>query len=455
MSTGGGTSQTTTVQELSPEQRALIEPVIPIAKDYLKNPPSMYPGSSIAGFNPMQQMAQQMTMNAAQGMTGVTGKIPQQLQALMGGWGGTAQTAGQQGQAGQQQMQQILQAIGGAAGQVKPQINQTLQQGAQQTAPGLGFLTSGDVLSPGSNPALQGAIEAASRPVVENFQRNVLPSITQEGIASGGYGGTRQGIAEGIAGQALNRQVGDIASTLSNQNYQSGLQAMLGGLNTSVAQTGQQVSGQLGAQGAQNQLLGQLISGNLGGQQAAQGWLGQQQAGLGGAQSLLGQQGDILKQTLMPGQAVEAVGTQQQMMEQAKLSERVQRYINEQMIPFSAAQDVAAMAFGMPGGSTVSRSTGASNPMAGMQMGLGAVAALPALLGKSDRRLKHAIRKVGELLDGLSIYVFRYFGEIEDKIGLMADEVRELYPNAVVRIDNFDHVNYLAVPTWIGKRKDS
>lgn len=363
MSMGGGTSHTTTTQELSPEQRRLIEPVIPIAEQYLKNPPKMYQGSGIVGFNPLQQQAQQMTMNAANSM------LPQMQQ-----------TGAQYGQ----QMQ--------GYNNLRGQEN---------------FFTSGAVLRPQSNPALQGAIQAASRPTIQNFQEQIMPQITSMAADTGGIGGTRQGIGEGIAARGATQAVADIASSMANTNYQAGLGAMASGFN-SANQTQQQ----------QNSLL-------------------QNKAG-------------IMGQTLLPAQIKEAVGTQQQQMQQALLSEKVQKFVNEQMIPFSVAQDVASMAFGMPGGTTKSTSSQPGNPMMGMQMGMGALGMLPALIGSSDRRMKENVRKVKVLVDGLVVYVFNYIGNAARRIGLMADEVVRVYPLAVSTDDRgFKRVNYLAVPTWM------
>lgn len=405
MSMGGGTSTTTTTQELSPEQRKLIEPVIPIATDYLKNPPKQYAGTSIAGFDPLQQQAQQMTVNAANQMLPVTSAIPQQLQQIMGGYGSTVGQSAMQGQQGQQQLQGMLQG------------------------PGMNFMTSGAVLNANSNPALQQAIQGATRPIVENFQNTILPGITQEGIASGGFGGTRQGIAEGLAAKGMQTQIGDVAAQMMNQNYQAGL-------------------------GAMNTALGTQIQGQLGGQQAAQGAIQSQQAGLAGAAGTLGNAGNILQQTTLPATTLGAVGGQQQAMAQAQLSEQVQKYINEQLIPFAAAQDVAAMAFGMPGGSTKSVSTAPGNPMAGAQMGMSALSALPALFAKSDRRLKFDIREVGKLIDGLTIYIYKYVGETVNRIGLMADEVERLYPEAINVVFGYKTINYVTVPSWLAYRSN-
>lgn len=64
----------------------------------------------------------------------------------------------------------------------------------------------------------------------------------------------------------------------------------------------------------------------------------------------------------------------------------------------------------------------------------------------SDRRLKTAIRKVGEFSDGLGIYTFRYHGQKNRMRGVMADEVARLRPWALGRtIAGYRTVNYGAL----------
>lgn len=70
--------------------------------------------------------------------------------------------------------------------------------------------------------------------------------------------------------------------------------------------------------------------------------------------------------------------------------------------------------------------------------GLGA-AALPLL---SDRRLKMDIRKVGKTDDGLNVYTYRYITGGPVQMGVMADEVEKVKPEAVGEINGFKAVNY-------------
>jgi hypothetical protein len=86
------------------------------------------------------------------------------------------------------------------------------------------------------------------------------------------------------------------------------------------------------------------------------------------------------------------------------------------------------------------------NAMMGGLMGLGG-----SLLGgwarggfpmPSDRRAKEDIRRIGTADNGLPIYVYRYKGQRTHQIGFMADEVREVRPEAVVSVGGLDHVRY-------------
>ena len=62
---GGGSNSSTTVRELAPEQRELLEQVIPVAKDISQNPPDLFPGSSISPFTPLQEQGQAAAVDTA------------------------------------------------------------------------------------------------------------------------------------------------------------------------------------------------------------------------------------------------------------------------------------------------------------------------------------------------------------------------------------------------------
>ena len=61
----------------------------------------------------------------------------------------------------------------------------------------------------------------------------------------------------------------------------------------------------------------------------------------------------------------------------------------------------------------------------------------------SDARVKENIYPVGRLDNGLTVYLFNYIGENIPQIGLIAQEVAEYRPEAVLQ-DEYGllHVNY-------------
>jgi hypothetical protein len=100
------------------------------------------------------------------------------------------------------------------------------------------------------------------------------------------------------------------------------------------------------------------------------------------------------------------------------------------------------------------RSQQASNSMSGL-FGIGSsiAGALPWASMMSDRRTKTDIEPLGDHLAGVPLYQFRYR---EDplharQIGVMADEAKQLHPDAVHEIDGYEHVNYELL---IGRHND-
>src|SRR5262245_22490583 len=124
----------------------------------------------------------------------------------------------------------LEEVAGKSATQIMPQYSQVApftpaqeagQQLALQTAPQQASvvgsagdastrLTGGQYLDPASNPALrniQSTIEANTRGAVDKLLTQALPAIRSGAQLAGGFGGSRQGIAEGQAigrtGQAV------------------------------------------------------------------------------------------------------------------------------------------------------------------------------------------------------------------------------------------------------------
>lgn len=71
---------------------------------------------------------------------------------------------------------------------------------------------------------------------------------------------------------------------------------------------------------------------------------------------------------------------------------------------------------------------------------------LAALFALSDRRAKRDYERTGELPNGIPIYRYRYLWDDTWRTGVMSDEVRERFPDAVVvGADGFERVNYAAI----------
>lgn len=110
-----------------------------------------------------------------------------------------------------------------------------------------------------SNPYLGRAMEAAIRPQVQNFQQNVMPSLAMGGLGTGSYSSSRQGVAEGLAAQALINKVGDTTAQMGSSAYNTGLDASLQTLRAlpSVGQFMSAPASMLSQVGAQRENLAQ------------------------------------------------------------------------------------------------------------------------------------------------------------------------------------------------------
>jgi len=210
---------------MSPEQRQLYGYADPFIKQFAANPPKLYPGSGVAGFDPTQELAQQLALTGAE---------------------------------------QQANLVGSGAGASD-------------------FLL-GDVLYPESNPALQSTINAATRPIYENLTENVLPAVRSGAETSGQFGGSKEQIAEGIASREAGRSAGDVASKIATEGYGKGLDAMTKalGLLPATAQSINLPASTVGAVGdvRQNMSQQQLT-------EQVQRWLYEQNLPLEMAQSIV------------------------------------------------------------------------------------------------------------------------------------------------------------------------
>lgn len=75
----------------------------------------------------------------------------------------------------------------------------------------------------------------------------------------------------------------------------------------------------------------------------------------------------------------------------------------------------------------------------------GAAIGMVAMCAMSDRRLKENIKQIGVTADGLPLYRYNFKGSDEVEIGVMADEVEQVKPEAVVQVGAYKAVDYSKV----------
>lgn len=95
------------------------------------------------------------------------------------------------------------------------------QQGSGVVRAAQGQLTDtlgGKYLEAG-NPYFQGAVNAATRPVIDTYNKTIAPGINSDFSAAGRYGSGAHAMASSDAANNLMTQIGDISSQMAYQNY--------------------------------------------------------------------------------------------------------------------------------------------------------------------------------------------------------------------------------------------
>ncbi len=103
-----------------------------------------------------------------------------------------------------------------------------------------------------NNSLLNNQIDAASRDVVRNLQENELTSIASQAAGTGNSGSSRAGVMAGIAARGAGDRIGDIATNMRGQAYNTGLGIEA---NRASQNAGFQQQTNLANQGAYNSML--------------------------------------------------------------------------------------------------------------------------------------------------------------------------------------------------------
>lgn len=321
----------------------------PVTGKYmLQEGPQYFPGQTVATPNALEQTGQGMQLDQLGNMAGLGAA----------GAGGVGTMLGQGGLGGMYGLGAAMNAANTLSGYGASTFGQGMGTAGLGTGGALQgmqhLLGAGDVQN---NPYFASAMQAAIRPVQEQFTEQVLPGIRQGAIGAGQMGGSRQGIAEGIATRGYLDTIGDITANMGSQAYGQGLQAVQAGagIGQGLLSGGAGLAGMgIGAQGAAGG-LGQGLFGS-----------GLESVGRGTALAPTAQQG-----LLTPGMAAEQIGQQRTADEQAQIDAEMQRWNYGQQLPYSMISDYLAILSGAPGGTTASTMSGPSQQRSALMGGLG------------------------------------------------------------------------------------
>ena len=260
--------------------------------------------------------------------------------------------------------------------------------------------------APGANPYVDELVQRVLAANTQSLQQGVLPQIANQSQLEGGYGGSRQGVAEGLALQGLAdanaRTAAGIYSDQYNQDLSRQLQAANLASGLQAQSSNAELSRQAGDRGfglnaAGLNLQGQGLGLNAGiadrsyqnalAQQALQGsQLGQNlltsglQAGLGGSQAALALSPGLQQAGLTGTQALAQAGDIDNAYRQALLQDTVNRFNYGQELPYAQLQQYANNVIGQ-GGLGFGQSLATPTSSGGVAGALGGAATGVGLLG--------------------------------------------------------------------------
>jgi hypothetical protein len=218
-----------------------------------------------------------------------------------------------------------------------------MQNAATQQAQAI---ASGSMLN--SNPYQQQMMQAATRPLEQQFSQSVLPGISSLYSKSGRLGSGSMERALGAATEGYGRALGDVTSNLAGTQYQAERQLQQQALSQFGAMSAQDIQTRLaGATGLQSSQQASLAS-QL---QAAQGIGATQSTDLARQLQASLAAPQIYSQQYLPAQQLAQVGAQQEAIASQPLQEQMTRYAYEQRLPYEQLSGYLSSVYGSPLGS--------------------------------------------------------------------------------------------------------
>lgn len=282
------------------------------------------------------------------------------------------------------------QTYAGPSGATTNAINQTIQRATTgnpllPAAQGQSLaMIRGDYLDPAKNQYLRASVDAANRPLIDNYMQSVAPGNDARFSLAGRYGSGAHVNAQTQAQDALQRGISENAANMYANAY---------------------------------------------GQER-----GYQNAAIAGAPALAeADYGDIGK--------LAAAGQTQEGYSQQAIDAAIARHNFEQNREAAKLAQYSNLvtAQNQGGTSTATQTTPmtGNNFLSTLGQGVGTAAQL-AMLGRflfSDRRVKTDVEKVGKTDAGTNVYTYRYKGDPSGAVhmGVMAQEIARKRPDAVRR----------------------
>lgn len=250
---------------------------------------------------------------------------------------------------------------------------------------------------------------------IERQRQMASNTLGAQATAAGAFGGSRQGVAEGVLAGEAARAAADLSATQRQQAYDQALKA---------AQF--DIGGELAGAGVQAQAANDLASLSL--------------QGLG---------------------AQMTAAEQQRALEQAQLQSDYAMFQQEQGYPLTQFNALLAAGSGIPAGlGTVTQHDpfGMLSPFGSLLSGAGSLGKGAAAMGwGSDTRLKKNVKPLYKR-DGIQFYSWDWNDEgkriahpDQPTVGVMAQELEKIHPDLVmVGDDGYRRVNYVGLSERTG-----
>jgi len=300
------------------------------------------------------------------------------------------------------EQQQAFTGISGLVGQQAPVFQEAMDLTRTAAAP----MTS-EQMTQYMSPYQQAVTDIEKREATKQYESQVVPQLAAKAATTGGFGGSRQAILEGMAADTQQRLLSDIQAKGSQQAYQDAVKRF---------QADRTAAGQAGAQlatMAPNQFKAQL--GELG--------------------------------------AVQTIGEEKQRQQQTALDEAFRQYQLERNYPYDTMSQYQAVVTGAPVQTTQFAPPPAPTPSIGQQL-IGGIGTLGAAYGAftGNNPLDLIRRKGGGGLDTLPIVYRQTPGQILNAPTRRLNETDESYKR---RVNEFNAKELAEAAKAEGQGKDT